>query len=666
MESLIKNPMFPYNKHSSKDSAGKIPWKPGGLRRFPWFGIIPLVFCICCTGIAIGVVLESDGGLEKDWSGLKQPGVLLAYTSTLANALMGLAFAQAAVIFFWVQATTPVPISSLHHNWAGSSSTMGAIKSIFQGKAIRVSSVSILVTITALLRGPLIQRSSSVQVINVSQNGTIDLPITVNISNFWAGKMSTLDDSDDGQFSPGFSDVIRDFLDKAPLRIPGARCENCTLTIKAFGFDVINCTEISPNTDKYDLDPKHLPKKHQEGTPYGKIPMFQSSVTPTINYNLSEDDLWSVRWMFQVTTRRKANTGCTGAYLNHTCFLNPSAMLYDLSLQGEIATLQSKSWKNDSFVEPLVMINQVFINYQDVKAGNNWLPLSQVGTSLFNSTSWLKYYDRESYRTYNEGLIANLYAANWSSTDYNEPCYQYFNDPMDYIINSYREIAFRMSIRSAADPIYDLTGEITGELGKQLPPIMQKGVPYTRHATQVHYVANIPALILAVIVSLAGPLATLLLFGGWWRLGRDFTMSPLEIANAVLQSGRSKSESSGDDRPTSIDGSAGDDTSIQDEAPAARTQMSYNSIRNGDEPQLQGQSLAHVFAGCSGNASADELAKHFRHRGRTKNPNDGDEEEEPKVQYGVVESQTGDCLAFTVVTGSQGAAVRRPWKGETL
>lgn len=92
--------------------------------------------------------------------------------------------------------------------------------------------VSILVTITALLRGPLIQRSSSVQVINVSQNGTIDLPITVNISNFWAGKMSTLDDSDDGQFSPGFSDVIRDFLDKAPLRIPGARCENCTLTIK--------------------------------------------------------------------------------------------------------------------------------------------------------------------------------------------------------------------------------------------------------------------------------------------------------------------------------------------------------------------------------------------------------------------------------------------------
>lgn len=41
---------------------------------------------------------------------------------------------------------------------------------------------------------------------------------------------------------------------------------------------------------------------------------------------------------------------------------------------------------------------------------------------------------------------------------------------MDYIINSYREIAFRMSVRSAADPNYDLTGEI----GVRLPDTMRK------------------------------------------------------------------------------------------------------------------------------------------------------------------------------------------------
>ena len=62
------------------------------------------------TGLAVGVILESSGQPEADWSGLKQPGVLLAYTSTLANALTGFAFAQAAVIFFWTQAVKPMPV----------------------------------------------------------------------------------------------------------------------------------------------------------------------------------------------------------------------------------------------------------------------------------------------------------------------------------------------------------------------------------------------------------------------------------------------------------------------------------------------------------------------------------------------------------------------------
>ena len=60
----------------------------------------------------MGIVLGSDGGLQENWSGLRQPGVLLAYTSTLANLLMGLAFAQATVIFFWVQAMAPIPVES--------------------------------------------------------------------------------------------------------------------------------------------------------------------------------------------------------------------------------------------------------------------------------------------------------------------------------------------------------------------------------------------------------------------------------------------------------------------------------------------------------------------------------------------------------------------------
>nr|CAD70802.1 hypothetical protein [Neurospora crassa] len=514
MEPLIKNPMSSHIKHSSNDSAG----------------------------IAIGVVLESDGGSEKNWSGLRQPGVLLAYTSTLANALMGLAFAQAAVIFFWVQATTPLPVEFRH---------LSAV-------------ISILVTVTALLRGPLMQRASK------------------NI-------------------------------------------------------------------------------------------IFETSVRPVMDDDLIHhpDAISSNRSMIQITTRRKTDTGCAGLFLNHTCNLKPGAVQYNVSLQGDIATLQSKSWKGDKFVKP------IYAYMQDLHypTENTVLPLWQLGTSLFSSTSWMQYAFIHDYSMNYEGLIANLYAANWTANEDGLPCYQYFNDPMNYIIDTYREIAFRMSVRAAAGPSYDyLAGQSSSV--QQLPDLMQKGIPYTLHSTQVQYAADRPALVLAVIVSLVGPMAILFLFWGWWKLGRDFSMSPLEFSNAILQQQQERrtSRALGENQRlmNNDDDLAGDDMAIQDETATEMTQRSCNSVSGSDIDQEQGQHLASVFADCSGNATADELAKYFRQRGQRKNSKDGNENEEeegePTIQYGVVESGIGKYLGFAMVSGSQeaAAAVRQPWKGELL
>lgn len=98
---------------------------------------------------------------------------------------------------------------------------------------ILTSTVTILVTITSLLRGPLMQRASFVQVIEDSRNGLITLPIAYNVSNFWGGTENYDEDYRVfGQFSPGIADATRGFLEKTPIRIPGAQCDNCTLTVK--------------------------------------------------------------------------------------------------------------------------------------------------------------------------------------------------------------------------------------------------------------------------------------------------------------------------------------------------------------------------------------------------------------------------------------------------
>lgn len=63
------------------------------------------------TGAAIAIVLVSDGKPTSAWYGNQQPGVLLAYTSTLANALMAVAFTEAVVVGYWIRALRGVRVS---------------------------------------------------------------------------------------------------------------------------------------------------------------------------------------------------------------------------------------------------------------------------------------------------------------------------------------------------------------------------------------------------------------------------------------------------------------------------------------------------------------------------------------------------------------------------
>lgn len=58
----------------------------------------------------MAILVASNGKLVVEWSGNTQPGVLLAYTSTLANALLSVAFAEGMVINFWTGALRGVPV----------------------------------------------------------------------------------------------------------------------------------------------------------------------------------------------------------------------------------------------------------------------------------------------------------------------------------------------------------------------------------------------------------------------------------------------------------------------------------------------------------------------------------------------------------------------------
>lgn len=191
-------------------------------------------------------------------------------------------------------------------------------------------------------------------------------------------------------------------------------------------------------------------------------------------------------------------------------------------------------------------------------------PLADVGNNLYHASSLLSWGGAISYIVANQGMLANLYMANQGNSTYTgDECTDVaFGDPMDDIINAYRELALRMAIRFAADNGTDA---------------FTQTVPYVSQSVQVQYAISRMNLIVAVMVSLAGPLAILPLFWGWWILGRKVSMSPLEIANAFY---------------------------------AGSTGGGY-AHDHGWYYQTQPAAAADMFGPCSGNATADELAKTF-------------------------------------------------------
>ncbi|KAK3388342.1 hypothetical protein B0T20DRAFT_365344 [Sordaria brevicollis] len=566
------------NTEKSSQYLATSAWRPGIVRRFPIYGIVPLLLS---TGLASAVVLLSNGTpVDGWWSGLRQPGVLLAYTSTIANALLGVAFAEATVVFFWTRAVAGrLMVGNLHYHWKGSTGIVGGIKSLRRRRAICVSIVSILVTITGLLRGPLIQRASYVQNVGIRISGNIKLPVLRDVEGFGG---VTSGDKQVLRYSPEFSAAITDPTSKTPIEFTDANCQNCTLQVEAFGFQVVNCTVSSGN-------PYYIPSPSQAQM----ISRSSDEIAAFFKSKIEPGKLPSIQSTILISVERKDTQACVGMTTKQVCHLGPALVKYTLDVRGNFASFKYASWKDDSVIQ-LRYVKDVHRNSpKHCMYSTTILPFQLFGSKMWDSYSPGYYAPRPPYRTTTkDDLLPNIFCAD---PGYGDPCKEYYNDPMDYLINSYRELAFRMSVRAA---IKNQTYQT---------------VSYTSHLIEAQYTADRSALALAVVISLLGPLATFILFWNWWKLGRSFSMSPLELANAILP------------------------------------QQLPDSERANDSP------LSGIFADCSSNLAADKLARYVSWQENQDNRGNT----ERKLQYGVVESTGRLAFAFT-----DSGDVRTPKVGE--
>jgi hypothetical protein len=93
-----------------------------------------------------------------------------------------------------------------------------------------------------------------------------------------------------------------------------------------------------------------------------------------------------------------------------------------------------------------------------------------------------------------------------------------FKDPMEDMLDKFREIAFRASVRAGKDRAF-----VTDA---------QQSVTYHGTANHSIYITDFRYMIAAAVVSFASIVAISATFYGWWQLGRTATLGPLEIAKA--------------------------------------------------------------------------------------------------------------------------------------
>lgn len=220
-------------------------------------------------------------------------------------------------------------------------------------------------------------------------------------------------------------------------------------------------------------------------------------------------------------------------------------------------------------------------------------------------------------------------------------CGPSFEDPTDDILNGFRELALRLSIREAIEK--NKAAIDAGNGTEANPPFVQR-VAYESHRFRTEYAVNTATLYAAVVISLLGPTAIFFLFSGWQTLGRSFSFSPFELANSLLLRSSLPPPSPRSSLPPS----------------SSSPRSSRSDIDSIYEIKQRQHQLGSLLASCSSNESAEKLLESVAQMAGA----GGRDSEEPVVQYGVLDG-TG-LLGFAISDANGVVHARMPRKGELL
>jgi hypothetical protein len=477
-------------------------WRPGVFRRAPWVALIAIVFGIA-SAAASAVIIVISNEHAATWK--VQPSVLLGFLAGFSTTMLVVALSSGVTITWWRAAFDPrgTTMAKLHYIWkygGGGSSTPW-----LAGKHVnKVAVASILTAITGVAYGPLLQRASRTESRNLSSKITMSLDIYSQLPTGYAG---TVGDTPGGLplLSTAFLSDIQYWYsqsgittwDFSPYFCNGT-CAGSVLTAGLQGADG-GC-----NMTKQPLD---LRAAADDGTE-----VF------SINFSRYDDqeNIPTLEMTFQYITN--VTSECSATLVTEVCRLQAATVTYPIIIQNDIVNINTSIYDVLRFGEPYADPGDLSTAPEGSPAG----PLSALqwfGTEYYWSNATLHYNSStEAWWMTSLGIPAHQYF-DTDSDDYvpSITCGFQWNDPTVDIFSDFYQVLFYAAFDDDNWGADDVTQNFTA---------VQTQSTLVYHS-EYGYLAGASALVLLALIGVSTTLY------GWWELGRNVSLSPLETAKAL-------------------------------------------------------------------------------------------------------------------------------------
>lgn len=511
------------NEHERESHPTQPPrqssWRTGFWQRFPHSGVFALVIALAATVSMIYIIATSDGQPITSWK--YQPTVCLAISYTVANIALQYALAQAVTIAWWVKALKgDAKVKDLHNIW---SFGHGVVPILRSGRSFNLVALAGLAVTLAPINGPLLQRASVIHERTRVEMKNITIAIAEEIPLGYTGVSSNLEQPT--LMSPSFSEIAKQHTDGRSMNVSGSGCEGlCKGTLRGAGYDM-RCVQDSIGNYNYSAF---------GGSFNTKADIFWSNFTASRLFEGQET-------IMNFTAIYKGDEGCDAPINRTNCELRPATMDYPFILSNDSITLDpDSSWKSDrvqTLYSPWIDLDSDYL-VQSTHSGVYLYLDAQWQSNMYTYIAG----GPLGWRGYTSGTTVLRYMSDFAGLE-SGFCNMTLPDPTSDVLTSVRELAFRTALY-----IPQTKGDIM-KVNPE-PPIEYPYSPFVplneverkrtfeqtieieQTAQEVVFKSQYQFLAIAIGITLVATGCVLTVLAGWWHLGREVSLSPIEIAKA--------------------------------------------------------------------------------------------------------------------------------------